>query len=378
MAQRKLVTPLLLLTLWIAACSSPTPQDEELFILEDQTATPEQLLSFQMSWTLQDTPTPVPVKGTPTSSPKPGTSKALGAALSLPTASRTPAPTRTPAISRTPTYTNTPKPTSTATSSLTPTNSPTPKPTSTVTRSPTPLITRTPSPNGYRPCHESNGQLVAEKMYSRTMQDNVMMRVYLPPCYKDMSEERFPVIYLAHGMFQDESAWTDLGAPTAADAMIADNQLPPFIMVMPAEEGLTSPFGYVLANEIVPYIDSHYRTIADRRYRAVGGFSRGASWAMHVTFRYPSIFSKLAMHSIGSFDQDDFNAWIKKFPADFIPDIYIDVGDKDMSRAKSEGMDHALTQSRIAHEFHLNEGDHNRAYWAANVRDYLRWYSANW
>jgi len=239
-------------------------------------------------------------------------------------------------------------------------------------------MTRTPSPNGYRPCHESNGQLVAEKMYSRTMQDNVMMRVYLPPCYKDMSEERFPVIYLAHGMFQDESAWTDLGAPTAADAMIADNQLPPFIMVMPAEEGLTSPFGYVLANEIVPYIDSHYRTIADRRYRAVGGFSRGASWAMHVVSRNPSTFSKLAMHSIGDYDPDDFKNWIKKLPPELIPDIYIDVGDKDMSRAKSEWLDITLTQSRIVHEFHLNEGDHNRAYWAANVRDYLRWYSANW
>jgi enterochelin esterase-like enzyme len=360
MVQRRLVIQLLLITLWIVACSSTNPQDEEIAFLEDQTATPEPLLSFPMSWTLQDTPTPLPVKGTPTSSPKPGTSKALGSVLSSPTASRTPAPTRT------------------QTSTRTPTNSPTPKPTLTPTLSPTPLKTRTPSPNGYRPCREPSGYLVAEKMYSRTMQDNVMMRVYLPPCYKDMSEERFPVIYLAHGMFQDESAWTDLGALTAADAMIADNQLPPFIMVMPAEEGLTSPFGYVLANEIVPYIDSHYRTIADRRYRAVGGFSRGASWAMHVTFRYPSIFSKLAMHSIGSFDQDDFNTWIKKFPADLIPDIYIDVGDKDMSRAKSEGMDLALTQSRIAHEFHLNEGDHNRAYWAANVRDYLRWYSANW
>jgi len=360
MVQHRLVIQLLLIALWIAACSSPNPQDEEIFILEDQTATPGQFISFPLSWTLQDTPTALPLKGTPTSSPKPGTSKSLGAALSLPTASRTPAPTRTQTSTRTPIY------------------SATPKPTSTVTRSPTPLMTRTPSPNGYRPCRESNGSLVSEKMYSRTLQDNVMMRVYLPPCYKDMSEERFPVIYLTHGMFQDETAWTDLGAPAAADAMITGNQLPPFIMVMPAEEELTTPFGYVLANEIVPYIDSRYRTISDRRYRAVGGFSRGASWAMFVVSRNPSTFSKLAMHSIGDYDQDDFKNWIKKLPAELIPDIYIDVGDKDMSRAKSEWLDFTLTQSRIVHEFHLNEGDHNRAYWAANVRDYLRWYNIGW
>jgi enterochelin esterase-like enzyme len=361
MVQRRLVTQLFLIALWIAACSSPAPQDEETIFLEEQTATPEPLLSFPMSWTLQDTATPQSTKGTPTSTPKPGTSKALSSS-NLRTASPTfsPAPTRTRTSTRTPTYSATPKPT------LTP------------TPSPTPLKTRTPPPSGYRPCRESKGSLAAEKMYSRTLQNDVVMRVYLPPCYKDMSAEYFPVIYLTHGMFQDENAWTDLGAPSAADAMITDNQLPPFIMVMPAEEELTTPFGYVLANEIVPYIDSRYRTITDRRYRAVGGFSRGASWAMHVVSRNPSTFSKLAMHSIGDYDPDDFKNWIKKLPPELIPDIYIDVGDKDMSRAKSEWLDSTLTQSRIAHEYHLNEGDHNRAYWAANVRDYLRWYSANW
>jgi enterochelin esterase-like enzyme len=361
MVQRRLVTQLLLIALWIAACSSSTSQDEEIVTLQDHTPTFEPLLSFPMSWTLQDTPTPESTKGTPTPSPKPGTSRALSSSNL-----RTAAPTSSPA------------PTRTHTSTRTPTNSPTPKPTLTPTLSPTPLKTRTPSPNGYRPCHEPNGQIVFDKTSSRTLQDEVVMRVYLPPCYKTLSDERFPVIYLTHGMYQDENAWIDLGVATAADAMITANQLPPFIMVMPAEEGLTTPFGYVLANEIVPYIDSRYRTITDRRYRAVGGFSRGASWAMHVVSRNLSAFSKLAMHSIGDYDPDDFKNWIKKLPPELIPDIYIDVGDKDMSRAKSEWLDLTLTQSRIPHEFHLNDGDHNRAYWAANVRDYLRWHSTNW
>jgi enterochelin esterase-like enzyme len=215
-------------------------------------------------------------------------------------------------------------------------------------------------------------------MYSRTMQADVSMRVYLPPCYNDMNPQRFPVIYLAHGMLQDESAWTDIGAPLTAANMIADNQLPPFIIVMPAEKDLTSPFGYVLANEIVPYVDDHYRTLDDRRYRALGGLSRGASWAMFTVFRYPSTFGKLAMHSIGEYSQDEFKNRIKNLPANLIPDIYIDVGDRDLSRAGSEWMDRTLTGSRIAHEFHLNKGDHNRAYWAAYVKDYLRWYSVGW
>jgi enterochelin esterase-like enzyme len=179
-------------------------------------------------------------------------------------------------------------------------------------------------------------------------------------------------------MLQDESAWTDIGAPMTAANMISANELPSFIIVMPSEKDLSTPFGYVLANELVPYIDTHYRTIKDRRSRALGGLSRGASWAMFTVLRYPNVFGKMGLHSIGEFGQDEFKLWLTSVPNGLTPQIYIDVGRSDAARPGSEWLNKTLREGKIAHEFRLNDGDHNRTYWASQVKAYLRWYTANW
>ncbi len=124
-------------------------------------------------------------------------------------------------------------------------------------------------------------------------------RVYLPPCYDVNEDERYPVLYLLHGQSFNDDQWDRLGADEALDELIADGEARPFIIVMPKESNYmidqwTSKYGPALAEELVPWIDAHYRTQAERSKRAIGGLSRGAAWAMRTGLIYWDVFGAMA------------------------------------------------------------------------------------
>ena len=109
--------------------------------------------------------------------------------------------------------------------------------------------------------------------------------VYLPPCYDQMTDERYPVLYLLHGQTYTDDQWVNLGAPAAADKLIHAGDAPPFIIVFPDDRYWNLPpgdgFGDRLIHVIIPFIDQNYRTLTDRDHRALGGLSRGGGWAVH-------------------------------------------------------------------------------------------------
>ena len=100
--------------------------------------------------------------------------------------------------------------------------------------------------------------------------------VYTPPTYGKNKKERFPVLYLQHGWGEDDTTWGMQGrANIIMDNLIADGKIRPFIVVM--TYGLTNgirfgglreftakEFETVLVDELIPYIDSHFLTIANR------------------------------------------------------------------------------------------------------------------
>ena len=163
-------------------------------------------------------------------------------------------------------------------------------------------------------------------------------RVYLPPCYDSETDTHYPVLYLLHGQSFKDDQWDRLGADEALDELIADGEVRPFIIVMPRESNYminqwTSKYGPALAEELVPWIDAHYRTQAERGKRAIGGLSRGAAWAMRTGLIYWDVFGAIGGHSLAPF-RGDFNEapfWFKKIPADQLPRIWIDVGTRDSS-----------------------------------------------
>lgn len=116
--------------------------------------------------------------------------------------------------------------------------------------------------------------------------------VYTPPTYgKD--NKRYPVLYLQHGWGENETAWWRQGhAGLIMDNLIAAGKAKPFIIVM--TYGMTNDvkwghlrefdakaFEQVLVRELIPYIDTHFRTIADRSHRALAGLSMGGGDATH-------------------------------------------------------------------------------------------------
>lgn len=125
------------------------------------------------------------------------------------------------------------------------------------------------------------------------------MIVYTPPGYENGSD-RYPVFYLLHGGGGDEEAWSDMGrAPEIFDNFIAQGKMLPMIVVMGNGNGwqaaspndfpttMTSAvmggrqggsslsYADSVVHDLIPYVDKHYRTKADRDHRAIDGLSMG-------------------------------------------------------------------------------------------------------
>ena len=141
--------------------------------------------------------------------------------------------------------------------------------------------------------------------------------VYTPPTYGQNKKERFPVLYLQHGWGEDETAWSNQGhANLIMDNLIADGKCKPFIIVM--TYGLTNnvkfgtigqftakEFETMLVDELVPYIDQHFLTIAKKESRAMAGLSMGGVETKLITLRRPEVFGSWGLLSGGTYQPDD-------------------------------------------------------------------------
>jgi enterochelin esterase-like enzyme len=141
--------------------------------------------------------------------------------------------------------------------------------------------------------------------------------VYTPPDYDKNQKTKYPVLYLQHGWGEDETAWTNQGrANLIMDNLIAAGKIKPFIIVM--TYGMTNeikwggirdfkiePFQTVLVDELIPYVDANFRTIADQANRGMAGLSMGGMETRLITLAKPDLFSHVALLSGGSISMED-------------------------------------------------------------------------
>jgi len=230
----------------------------------------------------------------------------------------------------------------------------------------------------------ASGRVEAIQIPTTHLDAPLQANVYLPPCYDRQAGRRYPVLYLFHGQGSTDDQWLRLGAASAADRLIDSDQVVPFLIVMPYDPSWRQPDEYGFADavlqDLLPAIDSRYRTLADRTHRAVGGLSRGSGWAFHFGLSRPDLFGAIGAHSVVLFDVDSqqVNAWLAALTPTDTPRIYLDIGDQDGGLASARILEQQLTADDIPHEWHLNLGEHDEAYWSAHVEAYLRWYAAGW
>ena len=267
----------------------------------------------------------------------------------------------------------------------TPTNEPTPNPTAipaTATQTQAPLpptLIPTATPLG---CLTQPGRL-DQGVVQETVPPQEYL-IYLPPCYDEMPQRNYPVLYLLHGQTYTDDQWVRLGAVTTADKLILSDQAAPFIIVFPDDRYWNVQagpgFGYRLVEHLIPYIDQNYRTIADRDHRALGGMSRGAGWALRLGLQRWNLFGTLGLHSLAAFGDDRpyLGGWLKAIPPESLPNIFMDMGESDTEVGFNSMFENMLTKFGIPHEWHLYPGAHDEAYWSAHVEEYLRWYTGIW
>ena len=141
--------------------------------------------------------------------------------------------------------------------------------------------------------------------------------VYTPPEYDKDQSKRYPVLYLQHGWGEDETAWSNQGhANLIMDNLIAAGKIKPFLIVM--TYGMTNdvrmgglknfdikPFQTVLLDELIPYVDQNFRTLADQPHRAMAGLSMGGMETKTITLARPDVFSHYGLLSGGVYSPEE-------------------------------------------------------------------------
>jgi S-formylglutathione hydrolase len=152
------------------------------------------------------------------------------------------------------------------------------------------------------------------KVHGRALEGNLEgdspdrdVMVYLPPSYKTMTRQRYPVIYLLHGFTDDTDHWWGIvphfvSVPRAMDKALERGVSKEMILVMPnaytrylgsmySSSPATGDWEEYVANELVTYIDAHYRTIPDVNSRGLAGHSMGGYGTVRIGMKRPDVFS---------------------------------------------------------------------------------------
>jgi enterochelin esterase family protein len=225
--------------------------------------------------------------------------------------------------------------------------------------------------------------------------------VYTPPGY-DQSHERYPVLYLLHGFGEDEAGWSEQGHENfILDNLIASGKAKPMIIVNengmidtelqppPAAGGqsrsrsivayfMNQPYAMldkILSSELIPFIDTHFRTVPDRSHRALAGLSMGGSQALRIGLNHLDQFASIGAFSpaihitdiradyAGSFEKaSKINQQLKL--------LWIGIGRDDFLYAPVLDSHEALERAGIKHVWIESSGGHVWTVWRQYLEDF--------
>jgi len=242
----------------------------------------------------------------------------------------------------------------------------------------------------------------------------------LPPAFDADKTRHFPILYLLHGLGDNEQFFIHSGEWNLVEDMREKGELKDFLIATPdggtsfyinAKDG-KERYEDFLVQEFFPFIEKRYRVSPGRANRAISGISMGGYGALHLAFRHPQLFSAVSAHSAalieklpaflgvaaaqsnqpnrarifgGVFgDPPDAAYWNRESPITLARTenlaglkIYFDCGVQDDYGfdAGAAALDKVLTARHIAHEYHLYPGGHDATYFAAHLPASLEFHS---
>ena len=205
--------------------------------------------------------------------------------------------------------------------------------------------------------------------------------VYTPPNYDP--NQKYPVLYLMHGIGGNETHWTTLcAANKVLDNLIADKKAVPMIIVMPNGRASAEPpssnimadFNYYaffekdLLQDLMPYIESHYSVKSDRDHRALTGLSMGGGQGLDFGINNIDKFAWVGGFSSAPNLQQP-NALVPKIQQakDKLSLLWIGCGDKDNLITGSWNLHKGLVEAKIDHVWYLDSGVHEVPVWNNNL-----------
>lgn len=223
-----------------------------------------------------------------------------------------------------------------------------------------------------------HGRMERVKYDSKSVGTLRTMQVYTPPGYTQ--DEKYPVLYLLHGIGGDETEWQRFASPNVVlDNLIADGKAEPMIVVMPngrarkndrAEGDIFgaapafAAFEQDLLNDVIPAIESRYAVRADREHRALAGLSMGGGQSLNFGLSHLDTFSW-----IGAFSA----APNTKPAAQLVPDpadakarlnlLWLSCGRKDGLLRVSQGVHAYLRDKGVPHIWHVDGNAHDPIHW---------------
>ena len=253
---------------------------------------------------------------------------------------------------------------------------------------------------------ERKNEVVTLALNSRLMAREMSYNVILPARYKNETK-RYAVVYLLHGLTGHFDNWA---SKTELASYAVDHD---YIFIMPeggdgwytdsAKENNDRYESY-LTEELIPEIDKKFRTIADKKHRAVAGLSMGGYGSIKFGLKHPEKFGLVGSFSgalgvtafsekevKGAFLQSILNIFgevgsqtrkendvfgiVRDLPKEKIKDlpfIYLDCGTEDFLYKTNREFADLLQQKKIPHEFRELPGGHTWTYWNAQVQEFLR------
>ncbi len=214
------------------------------------------------------------------------------------------------------------------------------------------MPTFTPLP----PSHTPIERLHNYSFHSEILPDYRTISVYLPPQYDTEPDRRFPVFYLHDGQnlidpqtsFVTGHTWR---AGITADRTNQAGTAAPMILVGIANTGLRRmaeytptrdyrlgggeghAYGRLLAEELKPFMDNHYRTIPEAEHTGLGGSSLGGLISLYIGLEHPDTFGKLAVLSPSVWwNQRSILGFVAEYKSQVRPKIWIDIGTSEGTR----------------------------------------------